>query len=137
MYTYMYVHCMYTCTCIYTNMCTLLPLCFIRTCIDQCTSTEQVESAHRKLQEQLDRTKAELDSWQNQTLQFVQCPGQSVGAYVLLNAPCSKVCRHTYMYIVHTHRKIMYICTQWVKYEQKDKYVHTYTHMNLCIYRDN
>ena len=125
-YMYMYIH-----KHVYTTT-----IMFIRTCIDQCTSTEQVESAHRKLQEQLDRTKAELDSWQNQTLQFVQCPGQSVGAYVLLNAPCSKVCRHTYMYIMHTHRKITYICTQWVKYEQ-DKYVHTHTHMHSCIYRDN
>ena len=47
-------------------------------CIDQCISTEQVERAYSKVQEQLDRAKAEVNSCQNQTLRFMQCPGQSV-----------------------------------------------------------
>ena len=83
--------------------------------IDQCTSTEQVARAHKKLQEQLDRTKDELDSWQNETLQFVQCPGQCDSAH----------------FSIHHVAKYADIRT----YAQKDTCVHMHVHSGLSMNR--
>ena len=47
---------------------------------DQCTSTEQVRN---KLQAQLESAKAELEAWQNETVQLLQCTGKDTALAAL------------------------------------------------------